>query len=113
MLKRKGLVKVLKRKLCTPDSRDWYERCIEEPLREIVRRLRNEGINTTCSCAHASPMYIECHTTPGAEDLLTIHKTVWSCLHVMGKRVNFEVELRHFVNDGHSDNTYIVIRIPR
>jgi hypothetical protein len=107
MIKRKRKV------LVDPDSHDWYERSIEEPLREVVRRLRNEGINTTCSCAHASPMYIECHTTPGAEDLLTIHKTVWNYLHGAGKRVDFEVELRHFVNDGHSDSTYIVIRIPQ
>jgi hypothetical protein len=36
---------------------DWYDR-IEEPLRELVRLLRNEGFNTTCSCDHLqNPTY--------------------------------------------------------
>lgn len=35
---------------------DWYEK-IEIEIREIVRELRNKGINTTCSCGHK--MYIE------------------------------------------------------
>jgi len=34
----------------------WYER-IEKQVKEIVYILRNNGFNTTCSCAH--DMYIE------------------------------------------------------
>ena len=30
---------------------DWYDR-IEEPVRELVRVLRNNGFNTVCSCGH-------------------------------------------------------------
>lgn len=30
---------------------DWYEK-IEPEVREIVRELRNKGINTICSCGH-------------------------------------------------------------
>jgi hypothetical protein len=37
---------------------DWYSENIEEPLREIVRALRNAGVNTTNSCGHE--MYICC-----------------------------------------------------
>ena len=31
---------------------DWYEEWIEPGVREIVRLLRNNGFNTTCSCGH-------------------------------------------------------------
>jgi hypothetical protein len=40
------------------DSTDWYERVIEEPIRDVVRLLRNNGFNTECSCAHK--MYVQC-----------------------------------------------------
>lgn len=35
---------------------DFYK-AIEEPIREVVRMLRDNGFNTTCSCGHK--MYIE------------------------------------------------------
>ncbi len=35
---------------------DWYD-TIEEPVRNVVRLLRNNGINTISSCGH--DMYIE------------------------------------------------------
>ena len=37
--------------------RDWYEEWIEPRVREIVRLLRNNGFNTTCSCGHE--MYVQ------------------------------------------------------
>lgn len=36
---------------------DWYKNNIEEGVRDIVKHLRNNGINTTCSCEHE--MYVE------------------------------------------------------
>lgn len=36
---------------------NWYEEYIEEPIRPLVKLLRNNGFNTTCSCGHE--MYIE------------------------------------------------------
>jgi hypothetical protein len=32
---------------------------IEEPIRDIVRLLRDNGINTTCSCGHDMHVEIE------------------------------------------------------
>ena len=29
----------------------WYLECIEDPLKELVFLLRNNGFNTECSCA--------------------------------------------------------------
>lgn len=39
----------------------WYEQ-IEEPIRPFVKVLRDNGINTTCSCGHE--MYIEVDLIP-------------------------------------------------
>jgi len=39
-------------------NRDWYEECIEPGIRPVVRLLRENGINTQCSCEHE--MYVQC-----------------------------------------------------
>jgi len=36
---------------------DWYERKIEEPIRSVVKLLRDNGFNTVFSCGHE--MYCE------------------------------------------------------
>lgn len=36
---------------------NWYDK-IEKPVRPLVKLLRDNGYNTTCSCGHE--MYIEC-----------------------------------------------------
>ena len=36
---------------------DWYEREIEEPIRRLVKLLRDNGFNTVFSCRH--DMYCE------------------------------------------------------
>ncbi|KKM69374.1 hypothetical protein LCGC14_1451440 [marine sediment metagenome] len=37
---------------------NWYEERIELGVREIVKYLRNNGINTECSCEHDK--YVQC-----------------------------------------------------
>jgi hypothetical protein len=37
---------------------DWYE-SIEEPIRELVRLLRNNGFNTYSSCSHKKIVEME------------------------------------------------------
>lgn len=46
-------------------GKDWYEENIEEPVRPLVRLLRNEGFNTECSCGHE--MYVQCSYSTDAE----------------------------------------------
>lgn len=43
----------------------WYKEYIEEPVRGLVKLLRNNGFNTTCSCGHE--MYVECGYIPDGE----------------------------------------------
>ncbi len=38
--------------------RDWYAQ-IEEPVRGLVRLLRNNGFNTVCSCGHERYVQME------------------------------------------------------
>ena len=62
--------------LCSENPLSWYDKHIEEPIRLLVKLLRNNGINTTCSCGHE--MYVECETygnyydeASGVNELLT------------------------------------------
>jgi len=41
----------------TTITNDWYETHIEEPIRPLVKLLRDNGFNTTCSCGHK--LYVE------------------------------------------------------
>ena len=55
----------------TPD--DWYNRVIEGPICPLVRLLRDNGINTKCSCGHE--MYCECEYY--GEDLTWLASLLW------------------------------------
>jgi hypothetical protein len=55
---------------------NWYNEKIEQPLREIVKDLRNNGINTVCSCGH--DMYIECEIYDAQVDMNTIYNVLMS-----------------------------------
>jgi len=44
---------------------DWYEEYIEEPVRDTVRLLRDNGFNTESSCGHK--MWVQCSYFTDAE----------------------------------------------
>ena len=64
---------------------NWYEENIEEPVREVVKLLRENGINTVCSCGHK--MYVECNFI----DVLDAER-VWHLLVNNGYK-GFKIEL--------------------
>lgn len=37
----------------------WYDETIEEPVREVVKLLRNNGFNTIVSCGHTRTVEME------------------------------------------------------
>lgn len=79
-----------KKILTNRNSSDWYENHIEEPLRDLVRYLRNNGVNTECSCAHENPMYIQCqYFTDGAVDELK--QLLHSYFHQHDKKINYKI----------------------
>jgi len=69
-------------------STDWYD-TIEEPVRNIVKMLRENGINTQCSCGH--DMYIQCEFYPGY-DTQHLHIILCNYFHKYHQEPNFRIE---------------------
>ena len=77
----------------------WYSEKIEEPLRDIVRILRNNGINTECSCGHEK--YIQCQYLLDG-DIYTINSLLFNYFHKLGmNEPSFTISVKHQVIEGH------------
>ena len=76
---------------------DWYEEHIEEPVRDLVKYLRNNGVNTECSCGH--DMYIQCQLIPDGE-LQYIHRLLYSYYSNKKIPVNYTISIHHRVLNG-------------
>lgn len=72
---------------------DWYDNNIEEPIRDLVKLLRNNGINTTGSCGHK--MTIQSEYYIGNDEIFRIYHL----LHNNGYR-NFDITAVIDVDDG-------------
>lgn len=83
---------------------DWYEN-IEPEVREVVRALRNNGINTECSCGHE--MYIQCQSCDPETELRTIYNVLSNMQYE-----NYEVVIRRKVMGGHCYNS-LDIKLPK
>ena len=84
------------------DSPTWYDENIEEPVREVVRLLRDNGFNTDCSCGHE--MYVQCNYTLEGE-LQRLHRLLFIYFETkLNRRAEYEIDLRIKVNEG-----YIVV----
>lgn len=85
---------------------DWYEN-IEPEIRDLVKYLRNNGINTECSCGH--DMYIQCqHIIDGS--IKELHDLLYVYFAENGSKkegreysddINYEIEVHLTVEDGH------------
>ena len=90
---------------------DWYEKYIEPEVRDLVKYLRNNGINTECSCGHEK--YIQCQYIPDG-NVKELHDLLfcWFAENRLKKpgrelsdEINYEIVIRHTVRDGHSYST--------
>lgn len=88
---------------------DWYEKYIEEDIRDMVHVLRDEGFNTECSCGHE--MYVQCQYIPEGE-IHRLHMLLCCYLHEKGLPVNFEITVSHLVVDGKQYST-MDVRFPK
>lgn len=76
----------------TPDIMPlWYEDTIEEPVRELVYLLRNNGFNTECSCGHE--MYVQCQYLLEGE-IQRLNHLVSSYLFDNGLPTDYEITLK-------------------
>lgn len=76
---------------------DWYEEYIEEPIKPLVKLLRDNGFNTECSCGHE--MYVQCQIIPDGE-----FKRLHDLLFNNGYR-NYKIEIFLECIDGHWDSS--------
>lgn len=71
----------------------WYKMKIEDPLKKIVYKLRNNGINTFQSCGH--DLYIDCEFHDPTEELIIIYN-VFHQLKIKNYKVVLISEQGHF-----------------
>jgi hypothetical protein len=82
----------------------WYEEVIEEPVRDMVRLLRDNGFNTEDSCGHK--MYVQCQYLADGE-IKRLHDLLFN----NGYR-NYRIEAFLNVVNGHG-YTSIEIKLPK
>lgn len=89
---------------------DWYEEYTEEPVREIVRYLRNLGFNTECSCGGhhgregSDKMYVQLQYITDGE-IKRLDDALFNYLCELDdnrmKNVNYTIDLYLHRVDGH------------
>ena len=75
----------------------WYKDNIEEPLRDIVRLLRNNGVNTECSCGHELSIQYQ-YIAEGTTKI--IHDLVYSYLFEHGLSLNYTITISVSIKNG-------------
>lgn len=63
---------------------------IEPEIRDIVRVLRDNGVNTTCSCGHQ--MYVEAEIVPSGM-LQVIHNTLFNYFTETGRVPSYTITI--------------------
>ncbi len=87
----------------------WYSQHIEEGVRDIVRLLRDNGVNTESSCEHEG--YIQCqYMLDGL--IWRIHTLLWNYLVEQGREVSFSIDVSHEVCSGHQ-HSRLEVRFPK
>lgn len=80
----------------------WYDNNIEPGIRKLVYQLRNNGINTICSCAHKR--YVECVNTQDS-DVAVIRSIMFALGY---NEVGFKITREQICNDvQNTDRLYI------
>ena len=87
---------------------DWYSD-IEEPIRDIVRVLRENGVNTTCSCGHE--MYVEADVIPNGQ-LFSIHKILFNYLTENDLPTKYSIDI-HFEQDNPLTRCFAIIKLTK
>ena len=83
----------------------WYDECIEEPLKELIFQLRNNGFNTESSCGHE--MYVQCQYILDGE-LMKLHNLLYNYCDNNQIQKTYDIELSIHVCEGHLNPTLII-----
>jgi hypothetical protein len=93
------------------NERDWYAEKIEEPIRELVRVLRNNGINTTGSCGHEMYIQMEHYFQGGC--LGELHNVLYNYLTEHGLPVEYDITVHLEVERGLPWRCWAEVRFPQ
>lgn len=78
---------------------NWYEKNIEPEVRSVVKLLRDNGVNTECSCGHK--MYVQCgyrHEGFLQEVDYLLFQAGYSNYDIDAHIIREDGHLRHFIN---------------
>ncbi len=89
---------------------DWYEGNVEEGVRDVVKMLRDNGVNTCSSCHH--DMTIQCVVFVDGQ-LQDVHNLLYSHLLSRGEEVSYELVVSHHVEKGAILYTSLEVRLHR
>ena len=76
---------------------NWYEENTEEGVRDLVKYLRNNGVNTECSCHH--DMYIQCQYICDGS-IKELHGLLFQYFHEQKEPITYNITLNYKVIDG-------------
>jgi len=86
---------------------DWYD-SIEEPIRDVVKLLRDNGFNTMNSCGHE--MTIECNHFLNGESK-RLYYLVYDYLKNNNKEIKFSISTHSYFDNNTISHT-LIIRFP-
>lgn len=87
---------------------NWYDEFIEAGARDVVKVLRENGINTECSCHHN--MTIQCGYVIDGQ-LMDIHNLLFNHFTATGEKVTYTVTITHKVCNGYTLSTFVEIKL--
>ncbi len=87
---------------------NWLEDNIEEGVRDVVKLLRDNGFNTTCSCHHEMLIQCDLHLDGMFQDL---HELLFNYFHERGEKCNYRIEYSIRCIDGCFPFTSLAIHL--
>ena len=86
---------------------EWYNR-IEEPVRDLVYHLRNNGVNTLSSCGHTMEIQAEWHPM---YSLYHLHSLLFNYFYEHKMPPTFSISLYYEVENSHWWTPFITISL--
>ena len=80
-----------------PNINEFYE-SIEEPIRNVVKLLRDNGFNTESSCGHT--MEVQIQLFPDGQ-LESLHSLIFNYLHKNSLPLNYKIDIQIEVIDSY------------
>jgi len=87
---------------------DWYEENIEPEVRNLVKYLRDNGVNTECSCGHKG--YIQCQYSPDGS-IKVLHDLLYNYFSGRNETITYTIKIHVQVIGGHLHST-LDIQLP-